>query len=413
MKNTMQNCNWISWMRLAAATALAFAAVLVLAFITTITTQSAEAQTLTVLYTFTGAADGGQPYGGVIQDSAGNLYGTTGTGGNLADCSGVGCGTVWKLDTAGTETVLYSFAGGTADGSSPLAGVIRVGSKFYGTTQYGGAYGYGTVYELSSKGETVLHSFCVVVNQSVNCDSGASPTTGVVYSAGTLYGTTPSGGNVGYGAVYELSNGAETILHNFAWNYYGEPFDGYTPESGLTRDSAGNLYGTASGGGIYGAGILYEISASGTYTILHNFAWNSNGTPYDGLNPEAPVILDAAGDLYGTTSQGGTYGNGTVWKLSASGSYTILHNFVGGSEGALPYGSVVKAGSTIYGTTTQGGAYDAGTVWELSKTGVLTVLSSMGGSDYGGVIRDAAGNLYGATFNGGAYNFGTVWKLTP
>ncbi len=128
MKDTLQHRNWISRMRLAApSTALALAVVLVLAVVTT-TTQSAQAQTYTVLYTFTGGADGGQPYGGVIRDSAGNLYGNTTSGGNLTDCSGSGCGTVWKLSTAGIETVLYSFAGGTADGKVPFGGVIKVGS---------------------------------------------------------------------------------------------------------------------------------------------------------------------------------------------------------------------------------------------------------------------------------------------
>jgi uncharacterized repeat protein (TIGR03803 family) len=202
-------------------------------------------------------------------------------------------------------------------------------------------------------------------------------------------------------------------LHDFSWNYYGQPFDGYYPEASVTRDAAGNLYGTTSGGGIYGAGMLFKISVSGTYSVLHNFAWNSSEVPYDGLNPEAGVILDATGDLYGTTSQGGKYGNGTVWKLNSSGTYTILHSFVGGSEGAFPYGNVVRAGGYIYGTTTQGGADGVGTVWKLSSHGLLTVLSSMGGSDYGGVMRDAAGNLYGTTYGGGAYNSGTVWKLTP
>jgi len=197
----------------------------------------------TVLYSFPGAGDGRHPYSGVIRDAAGSLYGTTGGGGTA------GLGVVYKLDTAGHETVLYNFTGG-ADGSNPSGGVIRD-------------------------------------------------------SAGNLYGTTASGGTANWGVVYKLDpSGHETVLHSFTGGA-----DGGRPLAGVTRDSAGNLYGTTGAGGTTGSGVVYELDAAGQETVLYSF------TGYDGRNPYAGVIRDSAGNLYGTTCYGGKRGGGVVFKI--------------------------------------------------------------------------------------------------
>ena len=227
-----------------------------------VTSALAQAQTFTVLYTFAGyPTDGASPIGGLVIDAAGALYGTTTYGGD-ANCpgSGIGCGTVFQLDTNGVETVLHNFRG--PDGAHPSASLIRdAKGHLYGTTEFGGRLqdctgsadnttaGCGVVFKLSGNKETVLHRFCSVGN----CTDGAEPWRGLVMDAsGALYGTTSSGGSVNGGVVFKLVSGKETVLHSFT----GSP-DGAFPEAGLIIDANGNLYGTAIGGGelwIFGHG---------------------------------------------------------------------------------------------------------------------------------------------------------------
>jgi uncharacterized repeat protein (TIGR03803 family) len=298
------------------------------------------------LYSFTGGADGAYPQAGVIPDSAGNLYGTTTSGGAW------GWGAVYKLDTTGQETVLYSFTGGV-DGSSPYAGVIRdASSNLYGTTTSGGAWGLGTVYKLDTAGqETVLYSF------SVGAD-GANPFAGVVRdAAGNLYGTAYIGGTANLGVVYKVDTaGQETVLHNFTGGS-----DGSQPYAGLVGDSSGNLYGTTYFGGAANAGVVYKLDTSGHETVLYTFTGGA-----DGANPRAGAIRDSAGNLYGTTVQGGAAG--VVYKVDPAGQETVLYSFTNGDAGGYPYS---------------------------------------------GVILDSAGNLYGTASNGGKGSNGLVFKLTP
>jgi uncharacterized repeat protein (TIGR03803 family) len=251
----------------------------------------------TVLHNFTGGADGGDPYGGVIRDSKGNLYGTAQLGGAS------GAGVVFKIDSSGIETVLYNFTGG-ADGAYPLDGVIRDASgNLYGTTNGGGASGAGVVFKVDRSGnETVLYSF-------TGGTDGSYPWGGVIRdSKGNLYGTTSAGGASGAGVVFKVdTSGNETVLYSFTGGA-----DGATPLwVVLARDSAGNLYGTTSaGGGASNAGVVFKVDTSGNETVLYSF---TGGT--DGGNPYVGVIFGPTGKLYGTTAFGGQTNAGVVFEI--------------------------------------------------------------------------------------------------
>jgi uncharacterized repeat protein (TIGR03803 family) len=339
----------------------------------------------TVLYSFTGGPDGGLPYAGVIHDSAGNLYGTTTFGAE-------GAGVVFKLDTTGHETVLYSFANGT-DGGNPYGGVIRDSAgDLYGTTA-GGPFNAGGVFKLDTTGrETVLYSF-------PSGSDGENPFAGVVRdSASNLYGTTYYGGPSDRGIVFKVdATGHETVLYSFTGGA-----DGGYPFAGVILDSTGNLYGTASSGGI-GAGVLFRLDTTGNETVLYSFTGGA-----DGGKPQAGVIRDSAGNLYGTTYFGGTSGWGVVFKLDTTGHETALYSFTGGADGGNPYAGVIRdSAGNLYGTALYGGSSNGGVVFKVDTAGHETVLYSFtggadGGNPYSGVIRDSAGNLVGTTQNGGA-----------
>lgn len=370
---------------------------------------SAQAQTFTVLYTFTSTTDGEQPDASLLQDAAGNLYGTTQYGGTNG-----GFGTVFKLDTTGKESVLLSFAG-SPDAEDPYSGLTRdKAGNLYGTTLYGGTQGgFGTVFKLHPNGmEIILHSFA-------GTPDGDDPRSILVRDAdGNLYGTTQYGGTMGgFGTIFKLdTKGKLTLLHSFA----GTP-DGEDPYAGLLRDKAGNLYGSTQYGGTGGGyGTVFKLNAKGKLTLLHSFT----GTP-DGVNPLAGLLRDAAGSLYGTTQYGGTGGGfGTVFKLNAKGKLTLLHSFTGMPDGQNPYSRLIRdTAGNLYGTTFYGGTSGYGTVFKLDTAGKLTILHSFNDSPDGahpiaGLILDKAGNLYGTTSDGGDLSCGfsgcgTVFKLTP
>ena len=306
----------------------------------------------TVLYNFTGGTDGGLPFAGLIRDSQGNLYGTTTQGGDLTCVPPIGCGTVFKLDTSGNETVLHAFKTGT-DGEYPYAGLYRDGAgNLYGTTVNGGSSAnYGTVYKVSRSGqETVLYRF------KGKADGAFPFGTLVADSTGRLYGTTTQFGSSGGGSVFRLnSSGQVATVGNL------QPSSGQSPTAGVTRDGAGNLYVTATFGGTYSAGSVLKISPSGKQTTLYNF---TNGS--DGGTPYAGVIRDAAGNLYGTAFSGGTRGFGTVFKLDAQNNFTVLHTFTGGEDGGNPWGGLtMDASGNLYGTNSFGGATGNGVVYGL------------------------------------------------
>lgn len=312
--------------------------------------------TLTLLHTFTGGADGASPVGTLLRDSAGNLFGTTYDGGNINCYLGsMGCGTVYKLDAAGEKTMLYAFAG-SVQGSLPNGGLVEdAQGNLYGTTAWGGAGSCnecGTVFKVRSTGgtETILHKF-------TTRGDGDLVYAGVLRdAAGNLYGTSYYGGHYNLGAVFKVDNtGKESVLHSFN----GE--DGETPADPLVADGA-YLYGITRGGGTYSIGTLFKVDKSGSLTLLHNF-----GAPTDGRQPQGALIHDAAGNLYGTTFSGGALCCGTVFKVDTTGKETILYSFSGGADGLGPNaGVILDAAGNLYGTTESGGAFGWGTIFKIT-----------------------------------------------
>jgi uncharacterized repeat protein (TIGR03803 family) len=381
--------------------------------------QSSQAQTFTVLYTFTGGSDGSIPAGGVVRDAAGNFYGATYQGGDL-ECNTFtpGCGVVFKLSPAGKETVLHAFKSGASDGANPAGGVVRdAKGNLYGATIYGHEpAGYGTVFELGKTGEeTFLHAF------GGGSSDGAFPAGGLLRDkVGNLYGTTYEAGGTDNGTLYKVSAGNETTLHAFG----GYPTDGANPTDAVVlKDKDGNLYGVTYFGGSGtacpgGCGALYKLSKNGRYAVLHSFA----GGTKDGCYPYGTPVMDPQGNLYGTAVSCGASKAGMVWKISQKGIETVLHNFTAGSsDGGYPEaGVIMDSAGNLYGVTTGGGTADTGVLYELDTSGVFTVLHNFVGADgeYPAAVplRDADGTFYGtATYGGEGSGFGngTVWKLTP
>lgn len=409
---------------------------------------TAHAQTYTILHTFTGP-DGAQPAARLVRDAAGNLYGTTPLGGNGTLCdSTAGCGTVFKLTSNGIETVLYSFSGG-ADGGFPQGLFRDAAGNLYGVATSGGNLnlcnlsgfppGCGVIYKLSPPAafcrsvmcpwrETVLHIF--------TGPDGALPTGSLVQdSAGNFYGVTVGGGSDNNGTVFELNSaGQETVLLSFLFDGPG----GSTPLAGLVRDSAGMLYGTTHYGGSGGYGVVYKLNpTTGQETVLYSFFGVA-----DGSYPNGPLVLDQAANVYGSTEGGGFFqgdgqdcyaGCGVVYNLDTNGDENVLYTFMGGADGWWPSAELTRdTAGTLYGTTFYGGNEQVGgcnpggcgTIFKLDASGNKTMLHAFDSTDGaypgGGLVQDAAGNLYGTTSAGGNNGncsiiggCGVVFKITP
>lgn len=368
-----------------------------------------------VLYKFSGGSDGAYPTSDLIYVN-GAFYGTT-EGGGSPRCLG-GCGTVFRVSTTGTESVLHTFTGGS-DGVHPYAALIDVDGKLYGTTFGGGAKcsngGCGTVFRISTTGvERVLYRFR-------GGTDGSRPEGGLLYANGALYGTTSAGGGKcktgGCGTVFRLSmTGTEKVLHRF------DGSDGDLPLTGLI-DVNGTFYGTTYTGG-KGYGTVFAIAESGNVKILHNF---SHG--YDGDGPLG-ALLNVHGHLYGTTVSGGSSNEGTVYSLTTSGKENVVYSFPYYNGGALPVGALIEIGGALYGTTSFG-PYDYyhgpsggnGTVYRMTTDGVVSYLYNFLGAAYGDGANPQAGlvnvkgKLYGTTVNGGSINCyqgcGTIFSLSP
>jgi uncharacterized repeat protein (TIGR03803 family) len=378
---------------------------------------AAAANKYKVLHAFHGK-DGATPYASLIFDAVGNLYGTT-IGGGAHDV-----GTVVKLtsnaDGSWTESVLHSF--NRSDGRQPNAALIfDAAGHLYGTTARGGARA-GTVFELTPNAdgswtESLLHSF--------NGSDGEYPSARLIFdAAGSLYGTTEIGGTHNLGTVFKLTPNAdggwmESVLHSFK---YGDG-DGYYPTGGLIFDAAGNLYGTTPRGGAHGNGAVFKLTpnADGSWTesVLHSF----NGS--DGRTAEASLIFDAAGNLYSTTAYGGAYGRGTVFRLTASadGSWTesVLHS-LNKKDGRYPdAGLIFDTAGNLYGTAYSGGSADGGAAFKLSPnqdgSWTYSLIHIFQGKPAlgpaGGLVLGSTGTLYGTTANCRSGCQGVVYQITP
>jgi uncharacterized repeat protein (TIGR02543 family) len=325
------------------------------------------------------------------------LNATPGQGGTFSGWSGACTGTgpcnvtmtqnqlLRAVFTAQQDMLVHNFGSGN-DGQNPVASLIfDSAGNLYGTTSGGGTNRKGTVFELSPNGtETVLHNFG-------SGNDGQTPLGNLIFdSAGNLYGTTSAGGIDGYGMVFELSpNGTETVLYNF-----GAGTDGANPGAGLIFDGSGNLYGTTVNGGLFGGGTAFELSPNGAGGWTETGLYSFGGTPTDGLNPYSGLVFDSSGNLYGTTLNGGLFGGGTVFELLTPGirccRESPVYNFGSGTDGLNPHSGLVFDNSgNLYGTTVNGGMFSGGTAFELSSDGAggwtETGLYSFGGSPTDGL----------------------------
>jgi len=380
------------------------------------------AQTFTTLLDFD-SGNGSLPEASLIQASDGNFYGTTYRGGKY------NFGTIFKMTAAGTLTTLYNFCpqSGCLDGSNPYGQLVQgTDGNFYGTTNTGGANTYalcttgcGTVFKLTPTGTlTTLYSFC----SQTDCTDGAVPFAGLVQGTdGNFYGTTYYGGSTTlYGSVFEITPaGTLTTLHSFCSTIQnGQCVDGSGPRAGLTADAQGDLYGTTFYGGNYGVGAIFRITLGGSLSTVYSFCPNSNGCA-DGFNPDAGLTLGTDGNFYSTTYVGGV-SEGTVFKITPSGTLTTLYNFTG-TDGATPTAGVVEGlDGNFYGTTNGGGANNWGTIFNLTPAGKLTTLHSFDVSDgrtpNEALLLGSDGKFYGVSSYGGntstcTNGCGTIYSL--
>ena len=378
---------------------------------------AAHSQALTTLYNLQGSpTDGDWPCAGVIRDAKGNMYGTTQGGGKWD------YGTVFALGANNAEAVVHNFQ--DSDGQSPCAPLIYADGSLYGTTIYGGDNEDGTVFSIRGTHLTVLYKFQGIPD-------GQGPFGGLVENIdGDFYGTTAQGGSGtgagGSGTIYKIDKaGHETVLYSFSGR------DGAYPAASLIHDSAGNLYGTTNGGGANnhcpsaGCGTVFKFDTSGKLTVLHSFT----GGTADGWFVVTPVVRDAAGNLYGTTSGGGTWNLGTIFEITNKGKERVLYSFAGPPDGWNP-NQLVIANGKLYGTTYLGGQSDCngidglcGTIFEFDQVEGEKVLYRFNGftdgeEPTGPVTFDSNGNLYGTTQSGikdgcpfSHGGCGTVWKL--
>jgi uncharacterized repeat protein (TIGR03803 family) len=369
----------------------------------------------TTLYSFTGVLDGDTPLAGLVQADDGNFYGTTTQDG------GYGYGTVFQITPTGNLTTLHAFTGGM-DGRSPQGSLIQgTDGALYGTAYTGGAIGSGTVFKITTTGTfTTLYSFSYT--------DGANPTSALVQASdGNLYGTTYSGGANGSGTVFQItSTGTFTTLYSFSSeSSKGTNSDGANPFAPLVQAADGNLYGTTNRGGIYGNGTIFQITRSGVLATLYSF---SGGI--DGAWPQAGLIQASNGNLYGTTYSGGANQDGTIYQVTTGGKFTTLYSFSkalenANADGAQPAAALVQGmDGNLYGTTVNGGISGTGTIFRVTPSGTFTVLHTFapttragtsldGAHPYASLVQGNDGAFYATTSYAGYYGYGTIFRLGP
>ena len=391
---------------------------------------AANAQTFSVLHSFTGGTDGANPWAGLTMDRAGNLYGAAMSGGTNQ------LGTVFKLshsEAGWTFNPLYSFAGSPDDGNSPVTSpVFGPNGTLYGVTSGGGPIGFGTAYNVTPPAricsrvlcpwnETVIHEF----PDPMGVD-GFYPTGSPLFDqTGEIYGTTMDGphggtcGGNGCGVAYKLTQSQGTWTENIVYTFNPAP-DSNLPQGGLIFGSSGNLYGTACEGGTHNYGTVFQMTTSGVESILYNFQNES-----DGQCPAAALIFDTTGNLYSTASNGGASNGGTAFELMSSNGnwdFVLLYSF---GFHALPSALTMDSAGNLYGTTYAAGAFGYGAVFKLTHSQSGWTYTSLhdftngadGANPVSGVIFDANGNLYGTASQGAQQicflGCGVVWEITP
>lgn len=436
---------------------------LFLSAVTTLITTLAQGQTLTTLHFF-GGKDGFPNGSGtsLVQGVNGDLYGTTNAAGSHNG------GTVFRISTSGVFKTLYNFCAqtGCTDGSSPVAGLVLASNgDFYGTTEWGGAYGQGTVFKITPAGAlTTLYSFCAVSTTapgSLPCLDGRTPENALIQAEdGNLYGTTQNGGPLGNGTVFRITPaGALTTLYSFCTQT--PCTDGANP-AGLVEGNDGNFYGTTQYGGLApsflatgSGGTVFKITPGGELTTVYDFcssggASGANGGRFcaDGDNPYliGSLFSDGQGNFYGNTFYGGDNSAGVVFEITSAGDFTLLVSDTGcvtfcppgGSAiaGAFPSSLIQGSDGNLYGTTYEEGTvnYGGGSIFEIASAGASTLYTfaceTVGSCDtagsyplgdlpsYGALVQATDGNFYGLNQNGGKYNAtcpegcGTIFRLS-
>ncbi|CAN5611462.1 hypothetical protein BH10BAC2_BH10BAC2_05760 [soil metagenome] len=347
---------------------------------------------LTVLHALQTTTDGSSPRGSLVTGTDGNYYGLTNIGGsNLS-------GTLFKITPAGVFTVLSQFNGAT-QGNAPYETLLKgKDSAYYGTTSSGGVYNYGTIFKICGGAVSILHSF----NRTVD---GGTPKGSLIQGTdNNFYGTASDGGTSGSGTIFKITQaGVFTVLKNLS-----SAVDGSIPQGSLLQATDGNFYGMNSSGGTGGVGTIFKITSAGVYTVLRHLVGAT-----DGSNPQGNLVQGTDGNLYGMT-----YSNGRVFKITTAGVFTVLHTLVSATEGSYPSGSLVLGTTGLfYGTTSGGGTNNAGTIFKVTTTGTLTVMRQLtaatdGSVPKGNLIQAVDGNFYGTASTGGTYGVGTIFKIT-
>ena len=389
---------------------------------------SASAQTFSVIHTFTGGSDGAQPYASVTLGGPGTLYGTAYAGG-LSGCSG-GCGVAFKMtqyNGAWVFAPLHAFT--SSSGSNPVAPVaFGPGNLLYGTAAAGGtgscATGCGVVFTLQPPPTGCRTALCYWTYNPIYEFASLSqfdPLGNLAFDhAGHVYGSTYQG--AGCGTIFQLTRSGlswtETMVYQFR-----NCADGIHGPTGVTIDASDNLYLVSEETSYSQFGSVYEATPSGsgwTVNPIYNFQYN------DGFYPEGVPVIDAQGNLYGTTSSGGTGGGGTVFALSPNGSgwnFVLIDTLVGlGLQYGGPWGNLAfDSAGNLYGTTLQNGSHNCGSVFKLTRSGQQWIYSDLydftcgndGAYPYAGPTIDSSGNVYGTTTAGGSFGQGVVWEIRP
>ncbi|RDC64559.1 hypothetical protein AHMF7616_03173 [Adhaeribacter pallidiroseus] len=346
------------------------------------------------------AISGQIPYGDLIKNNDGYFYGMTSRGGAY------GYGTIFKMTANGTVTILHSF-NNTVSGANPQGSLKKASDgNLYGMTYKGGAYNYGTIFKITPGGTlTVLRSL------DYTNDGGYPYENLIQASDGNFYGLTLGGGSTGNGTIFKITLGGDyTVLRSFV-----SATDGANPYGSLVQGADGNLYGTTSVGGTNNQGTIFRISLSGTFTVRRHLNYTTDGAFPTGNN----LIVGADGNFYGMMYQGGTFGYGTLFKMTPGGTYTVLKNLNYTADGGYPKGSLVQnTDGNFYGIMQSGGSVGYGTLFKMTPGGTYTVLKNLaytdGGNAQGSLVRNSTdGNFYGMTSFGGATDGGTIFRLTP